>query len=217
MHRITTTVAAADQLLTTLARVKRELGLTDTTNDAHLRNLIAEASDACASHSDRVWGLQTYKESVPGYGDTTLLLTHAPIVGTPSEVLHDNTPVTDFEVADADAGALYRRAGWNWTTAWGYGAAPSPRGELPLFTITYQAGFVLPGWATAAASRTLPHDIERACVLAVCHWYKNKGKAVSVASKKVGDLAITYDGAGVESDSGLPAKALALLPPPRLA
>jgi hypothetical protein len=198
--------------LTTLQRVKTELEIEVRTHDTYLRSLISEASSAISHMTDIVFAKQQYKESIPGEGDYEALVSHRPVLSV-DEVLCDNVPLEDVEIADADAGILYRRGGFSWTVPFGAGANMLPRVgcELPLYVITYTAGFVLPGWDDTSP-RTLPSTIERAAVITVAHWYGHRGQTRGVKTKKVGDLSITYDDKEVENEYGIPLRATALLP-----
>lgn len=71
------------------------------------------------------------------------------------------------------------------------------------------------GEAITVRVRTLPRDIERACIETVAAWRAGQGRDPSIASKRVADTTITYRG-GADADTGprqLPPRVLGLLTP----
>jgi hypothetical protein len=149
---LTVTAAARSLRLAHPARLRGELGLASS-DDAALAVLIDRASDAIVDLC-RPFARQTYVETVAGYGSIHLQLARAPVVAVAS-VLAGGLAITDYEVQFRDRAWLYRERGWDWTvqsapglTGWqrdpGPGS-PVPRSEVPHFTVTYTAGYVLPG------------------------------------------------------------------------
>lgn len=137
--------------LTSLAAVKARLVATDpiavgSDIDGVLGQMIRAASGAIARHCNRTFERETYVETLPGYGSARLMLSRTPIVAVSSVSLNGD-PITDYVVDDANAGLLYRDAGWDWTVGvqWGLDARFIPRSESPEFSVTYTAGFFLPG------------------------------------------------------------------------
>lgn len=143
-----------------MARV-RAAGLGFPTSDeADIERIIRSASAAIVSYCGRPFGREVLTETLPGYGDIHLQLTRTPIVAV-SSVIVDSAIYTDYSIADADVGTLYRRGGWGWTVqtyaglgSLAFGAAqdmrlfalgtPLPRQEEPAVTVGYTAGYVLP-------------------------------------------------------------------------
>jgi hypothetical protein len=144
-----------------------------------------------------------------GTDHENLLLTHAPIVGTPT-VTADGSPVVDFEVGDANAGILYREVGWAriaWV-GWNHDVEVDRMASgYPLFVVDYTAGYKLP----ADKDTTLPPDIEEAAIMTAIQWYRRTNRDSDIRIKKVGDLSITYGTEG-EEYAGVPSMARALLP-----
>lgn len=199
---LTVTVAAGRRDLTTVEAVKDELGIagSDTTEDFRLSEWIERASDGIRTYcGGRAFEQQTYQETLAGHGGTQLVLARAPIISVTS-VAFQGQPVTDFSIADAEAGILQRDAGWSWTNAAfsRFELAPNPRGDLPSYTVIYVAGWKLPG----EDGRTLPRDLEQACIDFVKYLREHRTGGGRVQSKSVGDLSITYfdEGAGEEAD-----------------
>ena len=62
-----------------------------------------------------------------------------------------------------------------------------PGSERKLYTVTYTGGYVFSG-----ASRTLPYDLEMACVMIATDFYQNKGKLSGIQAEKLMSWAATY-------------------------
>jgi len=200
--------------LTTVSAVKGTLGVSSRKFDAEIDRLISAATSAIEQYVRHVYSKQTYDETVTGTSHTLLLLTNTPIVSV-SAIVCQSSPITDYSIRDAEAGILYRQAGWasgewvGWAASGGrpiMGSAP----EEMLYTVTYVAGYDLPGTADA----NLPAYIEQACIETVVDWYRSAKRDDAVKSKTVGDLAITYKSpTAVQAivEHRLPAGARALL------
>ena len=189
---ITVTVPAEDFDLTTLAMVKERLKITDTSEDARLSRMITGTSKALVRKLNREFARETVSETVKGYGTTQLMLTRSPIISVTS-VLHDVTPVIDYTIEDADSSILYRRAGWQWTTVnafMGIGFNPVPNSEESLFTVVYEAGYVLPNW-TPPPAVDLPEDVEDLVLDYIHFLYANrKQKDITIRSYTIGDITV---------------------------
>ena len=111
---ITVTVPATVKKLTTVARAKAELGITDSSQDTLLGLLLDEASDAIATYCARVWGRETVTETLPGTGRRLLGLSRTPLI-TITSLTEDGTALTlntDYTIEDAARGALAKDGGW---------------------------------------------------------------------------------------------------------
>lgn len=196
--------SAVNKRLTTLTTVKSELGIpeSDTSQDALLTSLIDQASDAIVTFCGRPFAKESYRETLPGYGTNRLILSRTPVVEITS-VMADGEVITDYLLEDAEAGILYRKRGWQWAPALNWGIIPHPVGgnENLNFTVEYIAGYVLPG---DAGTRTLPHDIERACIDTVKAWYSAKERDPAITEERLGDYQVSYA-------QGLPAPVAQLL------
>jgi hypothetical protein len=147
-------------LLTTLQRVKDELGIADTSSDVVLGDMLARASSAIARECGRpFFGVGTFQEQLKGSGSQILGLTCVPILSV-TQVLQDTAVIPPwaygtnegYVIEDAEAGALWRADGWGQSVnllSWGWEAYGSryilPGGTQTLrYTITYTAGYLLP-------------------------------------------------------------------------
>jgi hypothetical protein len=187
----------ADSDLTLAATAALELGVDAA--DPRLPRAIGAASDAIRGHLRRgqLHRNASIVEKVAGFGRARIVLNVTPIVNALQAVLPDGSVLTfaagDFTVEDADAGFLYRRAGWPYTGFARGGLPPAneptPGSETPLITVTYAGG-----WQTPAqgGTRTLPYDIEQACLQLVTNIYRGGGQAENVAAESLGAYSVTY-------------------------
>ncbi|MNT43407.1 Phage gp6-like head-tail connector protein [compost metagenome] len=155
-------------MLTTLQRVKKQLG--DTLDDETLTFYILAASQAIESYCRRSFKRQTYTEIIDGTGSPFLVVRNFPV--------HSGTARNeDKEIAfqAAEDGIIFLPQGWN-------------KG-LRNITVTYDAGYVLPGDATPDQPRTLPEAIEIACLFITQGMTQNPS---NVQSERVGDISVTY-------------------------
>jgi hypothetical protein len=208
---LTVTVAAGARDLTTVDAVKDELKIaaSDTSEDFQLAEWIERASDAIRTYCDREFARQTYQETLAGHGGTLLGLSRTPVVSVTS-VAHKGEPVVDFTIEDAEAGLLHRENGWYRTVAGTFflDVHPDPRGDLPDYKAIYVAGYLLPG----EDGRTLPRDVEKACIELVKAFRDTRiGGGQKLKSRTVGDVSETFMEEGEQDESDLPRNVTALL------
>ena len=202
-----------------LKDVKEELGITGTGSDSILTKRIARASTRLLRFTNlRAVAFARYKETLPGMGDTRLMVTRTPIVNligvevVSTDILLEGTDGTEIAdevlVEDSGAGFLYRRFGWSWSamrvsplglmlTEQG---EPLPGTEEPTYRVDYEAGWKMPMQNEPVKVGTdepvnFPFDLEQACLAQVVWDHKHSHRASDVRSKKVGDTTITYDSA----------------------
>jgi len=177
-------------LLTTLEAVKTDLGipLSDTSKDAILNDLIADVSDEI-QREFQFFCRQTYREKLPGYGNTRLMLARTPIISV-SSVTHNSEPIADYAIENKEAGFLYRRLGWCWTASvgWNITSYVISNSEHPEYEVTYVAGYL----AADQSNSDMPGEIQRSARETVIDWFKSIARASDIQSKSVGDLSITY-------------------------
>jgi hypothetical protein len=201
-------LAAADSLLlTTLESVKTdlEIQLSDTSKDAILNDLIRDASDEI-QREFQFFCRQSYRETLPGYGNTRLTLTRTPIVSV-SSVTHNSEPITDYVIENRDAGFLYRRLSWCWTASMGWKLTSyvMPNSERPDYTVEYIAGYL----AADQENSDMPGEIQRAARETVRDWFLTIKRTPDVQSKSVGDLSISY--VTGKDQRSIPARAMSRL------
>jgi hypothetical protein len=198
---LTVTVPATVTALTDLASARAELDLTPPENPGYLQAQVNAASAAIASWCGRVFSRETVQEVFrPEAYLAPLILARTPVVSIASVVEDGVTlPSTEYEV-EGESGLLWRlsddaRVDW----------------RARKITIIYTAGYLLP----EQAGRTLPHDIQRACILMVAAQYNAKGRDPMLRSESaqdVGQVSYLDPRAGME---GMPPQAAALLAPYR--
>jgi hypothetical protein len=195
---------------------------TSTANDDLLSTYITRASDAVEQYLGYPLRRQVYRETVPAFGDLSLLLSRTPVVAIGS--LYDGEDLisdTGYTIEEPEAGLLQREEGFPWTAAMGMELEmrPIPGSERRQFSITYEAGYVLDGstttgdWLTNTTGRTLPHWAEQATLETAKEFYLKRSLDHSIQSKRIGDLSITYGNVGWREGMSqvLPTAALALL------
>lgn len=211
---ITVTVPATVKKLTTVARAKTELGISDSSQDTLLGLLLDEASDAIAVYCHRVWGRETVTETLPGTGRRLLGLSRTPLISITS-ITEDDVAITDYTIEDAAAGALARDNGWWPSIAAGWDPeAYASQYILPTarqrwrYAITYQAGYILP----EETSPTLPGGVERAALETIKAWWQARsGRDPALVAVAMGSERVQYAPPGTVDLGSLPPVALSLL------
>lgn len=198
---VTVTTAATNRQLTTLDRVKTELGITGSANDDALETKIDEASAAIESYLARPLAREPVSEvfRLP-CAVLWLMLDRWPVT-TLTSVTEDTTALTVSTEYEADLGAgRVRRLCSGYSTWW----APQPS-----TTVVYTAGYVLPG---DTGTRTLPYDIEAAAVKLVVGSWRAKDRDPLV--KRQDHFGVGFEEYWVNIDAAnLPAEVRALLDP----
>jgi uncharacterized phiE125 gp8 family phage protein len=206
---LTITTPAVSTELTTVLTVKESLGITHNKADSVIERLIKVATEKVEDYIGFILARQTYRELVIGTARTELLLTATPIQSI-TQILIDSGVITDYEIADADVGIIYRQQGWQrgvWI-GWDAESYVLPGTGDRAITVDYIAGYLMP----PLTGRDLPAKYEEAAIIAISSWIRSTQRGGSdVKSKKVGDLAIEYNVEPGSGSHGLPADARALL------
>lgn len=191
-------VTPADSFdLTTLPRVKAELGIDNQAEDENLARWITAASDIVSGHCKRVFAAQTYQETfrLAEWRDA-LLLSRYPVTAITSIVENDATLDPGDAEVHSDNGTLIRLIGDR--PAWW------SRGKI---VVTYTAGF--------ADADALPAAIEQAAIKVTTMLRHAASRDPLVKSTSVpGVLDQTFWVGGI-GDDGLPPDVRALLTPHR--
>lgn len=134
--------------LTTWAKLKDELGLTDDTLQARGEGYIAEVSEELERLCNRVFRRAAGHVEAVAPGDFRLAVSRPPIISVAS-ITENGTAVdaTDYEVQDAEAGLILREDGW---TREDLGYEGGQLLQKATVEVTYAGGYVLPGtaWST---------------------------------------------------------------------
>lgn len=182
---------AESQVLITLDAAKIRLRITDGTHDVILTELILEVSDYIARETDRVFGRETVKETLPGYARTQLVLSRTPIVNI-SAIVFNSEAVTDFVIKDADSGILYREAGWSWTSLvlTQFTTYRPPSTEEPKYEVSYTGGYTLPTFAAPTDPTILPYDLRGVAFSYLKFLFNNYlAENPEIQSYRVGDVS----------------------------
>lgn len=154
----------SNQALTTIASAKTYMGISDSSQDAMIEQLINSVSDDIANRCNRVFLLAERTEKLNGNGSSDLLLLHYPVTEITSVSI--DTTVIDADEYSLDNGSgMLTRLGSAW-----------PDGQK--MTITYTAGYILPYQASSGATPvvpTLPYDLEMACIKMIAADINRKG------------------------------------------
>ncbi|ALG71923.1 hypothetical protein VY88_10540 [Azospirillum thiophilum] len=190
--------------LTTVAAVKAELAVSGSGDDAWLADAITRASAIIRRWCNRVFAAETVRETyrlarpVP-----ELLLSRLPVVTIASVTVDGTALASTVYEADAEQGTLYRLDSRRRFLCWS--------GDV--IDVEYTAGFTMPG----AVGRTLPEDVEAACIALCVRAYHAKGRDPALRSYTNVDVEtfslLDPDKAG--GDGGLPADVAERLQPYR--
>ena len=183
--------AAATNGLTTVARVIAELGVTDAAQIDLLADYINEATAAISTYCKRAFHREAgIVETLAGYGTNYLMPSRTPIASVASIAFDGQTvPAADYSVYDGNM--IYSPYGWEDTAKARNTVAqmPIPNSNERLYTVTYTGGYILPG----VSGRTLPYDIERACIEMVKHLLYSRRRDSTIKSEDVdGVYSVTY-------------------------
>lgn len=205
----------ADSDLTLPATAADALGVDAA--DPRLPRLIGVASDAIRRYVARpqLHFAAAYVEKLAGYAEQVRLrLGLLPVISVASVVLPDGAVLgaSDYALEDLEAGTLYRSVGWPYTGLVRGGLLYDDLAvgtEAKTIVVTYAGGWVTPAQNLGSGNptRTLPFDLEEACLQAVSSLYRSQGKDQSIASESLGDYSVSYRGqvalAGMVPDSVL--------------
>ncbi len=205
---LTVTTPSAAPELCELQKVKDELGITSDSDDDVLTELIKDASLILEEYCQRTFAEQTYRETLPGYGGTNMVLSVIPIVSI-TQILRDTSAITDFTITEPESGIIWRQAGWGWTTQFvgnSLVAHPFPGSEKYEYQVDYVAGFKV----FNAVVPNLPRGVERAAIITVKDWFNNLAVNTTIKKFKSADTAIE------QVIEAIPPSALRLVSPFRI-
>lgn len=202
---VTVNTAATETDLTTLERVKLELGITSDTSNDLLSAKINEASSAIQAYLGFVLGRETVTETFRP--DTyhvwreQLLLTRTPVVSITSAEEDDVTVETDEYEVDSGTGSLYRLDSSGYRSCWQFCKSAE---------VVYVAGYKMPG----EVGRNLPEAIEAACIALVRSFWFNRTRDPLVKSEEIpGVMSQSYWIGGVGQSGELPPDVITMLHP----
>jgi hypothetical protein len=168
---------AAGRALADTDTVRRELGIPDSEGNATVLRMILAASDAIKGYCGWPLARETVRETIDLPECAQALVLRRRLTSIVS-LAADGVALTegaDF-LAEIDSRLIYRRCGGS-RSAWNVREA----------VVTYYSGYLLP----SSADRTLPHDIEQACITMVTTYYQGQGRDLSVRSETAQDVGQT--------------------------
>lgn len=178
--------------LTTLATIKDELGITDTSSDTYLERQINVISQKISNYCNRNFKSQTYTdEKYYGTDDIILNLNNYPVTDLTKFELDNKEIDLDDITIKSEEGQLYYEKIFNSN---GYVSGISEHRDLKTenISITFEAGYILPD----QEERNLPYDLEQACIDEIVYKYGNKGNK----GKKVSSWGLDKASKSYESD-----------------
>jgi len=203
-------VAVASNALTTLATVLDELKLTSdgAAQDARAERYIDAASAFLARECDRIFErADAISEKKAGYGYNEIILSRRPVVAVTSVTVNGAAlSSSDYELRDIASGipgVLYRAGGWSWSaeSLRAISSPALPGSEDREITVVYNGGWVTPQQNAdglfSGAARTLPADIEDACVLLVASRWRGRGTDYRARSRTYEGQQLTFGGVPV--------------------
>lgn len=167
----------AENALTTVEAVKKNLsGSVIEFDDDLIAQKINEVSGFIEEYCNRKFGKAVRTEKYEGTNTPYLLLKQYPVLRVIS--VSDNGAListTEYELYD-ESGMLWRENGW---------ASSSGRRQ---FSVEYESGYVLPKNHTTEIPRTLPYDLEGACITLTTIRYLNRDSE-NLTERRIGDSA----------------------------
>ncbi|MES2055829.1 MAG: hypothetical protein V4564_07825 [Pseudomonadota bacterium] len=168
---VTVTVPAVSRDLTTTARVKLGLGITDTNSDTLLQDLVTGASGAAAKFCKRTLVSETVSERYRAYP----FIDSASLTNNPSYLYLSRRPVTAITSVTEDNVVLVDGTDFEWDGETGklirlHSDRPL-RWHFRKLTIVYTGGYTYPTMIQAVAP-----DIENAVVELVKDLWFSKGR-----------------------------------------
>lgn len=185
---------ATDFRLTTKEHVRDDLNITDGSDDAFLDRLIVQESTSVASYCNRVFAMQTYRDTwrwergnnlVAVRNRNPLLSVRMVPLLSISSIIERGVMLTedvDFEV-DYERGYIYRLNDCDEQRQW-----PAVK-----IVVIYVAGFTLPTQGANGENFTLPADVEQAVIRMVKARYIARDRDPNMKSQTVpGVLETTF-------------------------
>ena len=189
-----------DSDLTTTAEAASALSLDAA--DSRLPRIISSASALILRSLNRtqLHYAPAYVEKLRGYVEQArLVLDLTPVASVASVVMPDGSTLSasDYEL---EAGTyLYRASGWPYTGRVRSGLLydmPYVGTERASIVVTYAGGWVTPAQATsngwAGPARSLPFDLEDACLQLCAGLFQGRGRDGAVQSESLGDYSVSY-------------------------
>lgn len=178
----------SNHALTTYAAVKEYLKLSTDDEQNSLERMINAVSEMIEKYCDRHFEKATYTEKYRGNNRQLLRLNQYPVLSVASVTI-DGDAADDYEIL-SEEGMLYREDLWTWT-GYSIGLVGEDAGSKRNIEVQYTAGYVLPKDDGNPDSRTLPYDLEDACIQLVAIRHEMRGSE-HMKSERIGPLTSDF-------------------------
>lgn len=175
---LTVTVPATDQALTTLARIKLELNITDTSGDALLEDKIDEVSSLIEANLcfrvPRETVSETFWHDETGLGElpSRLVLERFPVASITSVTVDGNAIDSSLYSLDAKTGQLYALDTQGFPCGWYF---------CKSIVVVYVAGYILP----AESNSDLPAGIQSAAIDLLSLYWQSRGRDPTIKAEEI--------------------------------
>lgn len=205
-------MALSASALCTLDDLKTELGLSGSSEDTRLERLIEAASDAISRYCARSFHYEAARvDDMKGYGSVLMHLPKTPVIEIASIVFdpdgaNETLDADEYRIDNAAQGRIYREGGWQWTAAMERAILlhPLPGTEASLYRVTYECGYVTANQVDLDEDleRTLPDDLEDACLQLAALRYRWKPRDPAVAGESLMSWSAQYRGGSSGAERG---------------
>lgn len=204
MRSIATVTTAPERVaLTTLERVKAELGITSDATDELLAAKILEASSDIEAQTRRSFGTRGVTERFwgePG-GAEYFSLRQYPVASITSVTVDDVAVDSDEYRLDGETGLLYRLDASGYPCLWSW---------CKDVVIVYTGGYEMPG----SESPTLPASLQAACILMMNSYWASRGRDPSLRAEDIPGIGSATYWVGAVGESGeLPPEVMSRISP----
>lgn len=199
--------------LTTLAALQSRLGIGGGHgHDAELERIIlAQSARLVRLCQRKAFHYQTgVIEHIEGEDTPALLTNYAPITaitaiqlvtGDTAEEIEGDWRVRDERWIERTDGGVFGLT----SQRFGLTRQPASATQRQLWRVTLSAGYVTPTQATMQLPRTLPYDLEDACLeLCAQSWWRHQRRDTTIKSEKILSASITY--ASEQESQALPSQ-----------
>lgn len=204
---VTITTPPAATRLTTVERVKLELSMSGSENDALIGAKIDEATSDIEAHVRRTLNRATLTETFWGArcGAEFLILDRMAVASIASVTVDDVAVDASEYRLDAEAAVLYRLDANGYPCVWTW---------CKSIIVVYAAGYLLPG----EIGRNLPPSLEGAAIDLVQSYWLSRGRDSLIRSEDVPGLGSVQYWVGAVGESGeLPPSVVSKISPFRRA
>lgn len=177
----------------TLASLKGQLDITDSSHDAVLTEFIVNASAAVRSYCHQDFRAASFTETLGGFGNSFLMVSRTPIQSV-SQITLDGGVVdpTTYNIEEPGAGLIFSQTPWFWTAELGVNVSLETMeySEIRRYQVTYTAGYNLPD--DPIQTNPLPGDIVLATEDTVKDLYLGRKLYERLQAQTVGALRLAY-------------------------